>query len=253
VQFLHCLRNPDWLEQSIRSGLMLTSHPVKFQATDDLDQLGRLLDQIMPLLLERLEGLGRPWGTLSEERRQLLMRGIGSVSGEVPMVCFTAVPPGKLITEHRSVFGDFGVVASRAWIETNGGDRIVYVGDNSALSQTLFLAVGTMNIFSLHIVNGEPMYENRATSAALRLVCSVERRTHLNEDEWRIWGNPGWMGGRKEVGKRIALPLDEIELVLAPTAAEAKRMEAIVSDEAKKQHARRVPQCIVFPDALPAT
>ncbi len=232
---------------------MLTSHKVNFQATTDLDQLRVISEQIRPLLLERLELLGTPWGALSEERRQVLMRGIGSIRGEVPMVCFTAVPAGKLVAEQRAAFGNFGLVASRAWIEKNGGDRVVYVGDNSALSRTLFLVVGTMHIFSLHAVNGEPMYENRAMSAALRLVCSVERRAHLNEDEWRIWGNPGWMGGHKEEGKRIALPLEEIELVLAPTLEEAKQMDALVSDEAKKQNARRVPPCIVFPDVLPTT
>ena len=209
-----------------------------------------LLNRVAPLLQERLERLGTPWNTLAEERRKMLMRGLGSVRGEVPMVCFTAIPAGKLLDEHRADFGDYGIVASRTWIEKNGGDRVVYVGDNSALSRTLFLAVSTMHIFSLYLVNGEPMYDGRAMSVALRLVCGVERRTHLNEDEWRIWGNPGWMGGRKEEGKRIALPLEEIELVLTPTVEEAKQVDAIVSDEARKQNARRTPQCIVFPDVL---
>ena len=53
------------------------------------------------------------------------------------MLCFTEVVEGKDISSHGNIFGNYGLVVSRRWLESNGGDRVVYVGDDGVFGTLL--------------------------------------------------------------------------------------------------------------------
>jgi hypothetical protein len=69
LQFLHCLREYDYLVLSLRDGLMFTTHQVKYEPANDRAHWGALLADVLPTLLRKLAHLGVPFDGLPEERR----------------------------------------------------------------------------------------------------------------------------------------------------------------------------------------
>lgn len=246
------MKRREYLEQALRTGLMFTGHDVRFAPTEDPKVFAGLFEQILPLLHQKLASLGRSFDFLSEGERQVLMMGLGAMSGSVPMICLTEVPAGRSIDVHQATFGGYGLVISRRWVELNGGDKVLYVGHNSTASRRLFLLLATLKIFSLHLgANGQVLFENNAFRASLDLLCYVERRDYLEEAEWRQTGNPGWMGGTVANGTRLHLPIDEIEFVLVTNDADVKATSTLVQELAVKQKSKSMPKTIVFPRQLP--
>lgn len=134
LKFLHSMRERSFLESALSEGLMLRDHTVQFSPAKTHAQWQALLGEEWSLLMTKLNSLGAPWGGLSEERKNLLMGGIGSISGKIPMLCFTEVPEGRGLSFHHLSFGGYGLVVSRNWLESNGGDRVIYAGNNSSES-----------------------------------------------------------------------------------------------------------------------
>lgn len=126
LTFLHSLRQLEYLKQALREGLRFTTHNVKFRPAADETDWRRLLGEVWPLLLKRLEQIGAPWESLSEERRRTLMSGLGAVKAPIPMLCFTEVPEGRLTDFHQYQFGYYGIFIRRTWLERNGADRVLY-------------------------------------------------------------------------------------------------------------------------------
>jgi hypothetical protein len=252
MKLLHCMKKSEYLEQALCEGLMMRNHEVKFSPAEDPEAWATLIDQILPLLKQKLKSLGVPFDSLSEETRLLLLRGIGSNSGFVPMICLTEVPDGRNVDGHQIAFGSYGLVISRHWVESNGGDRVLYVGHNSASSRRLFVTLAAMKIFSLHVgARNQVLFDNEAFRASLDLLCYVEAREHLEQAEWRLAGNPGWIGGGTPKEIRLNLPIEKIETVLVKNDAEIQPMSALVRKLADKQKSQSSPQVTVFSRQLP--
>ncbi len=240
------------LESALRDGLMLTDHEVQFAPIGDGEAASSLLNQILPLLESRLESLGQPLESLSEERQRVIFLGIGNIKGKVPMLCLTEVPSGRVIDMHRLLFGSYGLVISRDWVERNGGDKVIYIGHNSTVTHQLFINLATLRIFGLFVDrNGQVLFDNESIRPVLNLLSFFQMRDHLEEAEWRITGNHGFMGGERESGKRLPLTLEEIEYVFAPDDREAKELSILVEELKQKQGAKIVPKIISFPNQIP--
>lgn len=208
LQFLHCLRKYDYLVQSLRDGLMFTAHQVKYQPANDPLHWQALLQHVVPTLLGKLERLGVPFENLPEDRQRLLMAGLGTMTAEMPMICFTEVPSGRDISMHAYQFGKYGIGLRREWLEEQGADRVIYVGDKTALSERLFRTVAKAKIHGLHISqNGTPLFEVDIDRTVIDLLAYVETRTNVEELEWRIAGKHNFYGGGSDVNRRIPLPL----------------------------------------------
>lgn len=251
VKLLHCLREREYLEQALQQGLMFTDHKVKFAPTDDGKAIATLLEEILPSLKQRLMLIGRPFDSLSVEELHVLIRGLGSVSGSVPMICLTEVPDGRNVCDHQVAFGSYGLVLSRQWVEQNGGDRVFYIGQNSTMSRQLFLTLAALKIATLHLGGDrQVLFEKSALRASLDLICLVETRDNLEQAEWRIAGEPGWLGGTSAKGSRLRLPINEIEQVLVANDADVEGISGLVERMAEEQKSPSEPRTTVFPRQL---
>lgn len=253
LKFLHCLSRFDFLKSALLDGLMLTDHKVEFAPTSDLNAYAELLREVRPLLELHLNKIGHPYNALSEERQRVIMAGIGSIRGSVPMLCLTEVPQGKVIGRHKFMFGSYGLVLSSGWVEQNCADRVVYVGHNSPASRQLYFCLTTMRILSLFAdQQGQVLFENVSLKQALDLLVYIETRDHLGEAEWRIAGHHGFHGGKRETGKRLPVTLNDIEYVLVPSEDEVEEISKVIANLAVQQHVTNVPKVLEFPDTLPA-
>jgi len=242
LRFLHCLRHLDRLQQALSTGVRFTGHPVAFRPADSHDHWSVLLGDLLPLLLSKLQQLGLPWESLSEDRRRAIVLGLGSVSAEIPMICFTEVPDGRSTAMHHYQYGRYGLVVKREWLELNNADRVLYVGDMSAVSKRVFRLVAAANILGMHAPAGQPLFDNFTMRAALDLIAYVENRQNLEEFEWRIAGRHGLMGGPRDTDTRLPLPLSFVETVFVSDEAELDDMKALVASLASAQAVKHSPE-----------
>lgn len=179
------MRNREYLELALTQGLMLTDHEVKFEPATSTFKLQPLLAEVEPILLGLLQAIGASWTTLSPDRQQLILRGLGSIRGKIPMVCFTEVPEGRDLTLHHLSFGGYGVVVRREWLERNGGDRVLYVGEDSPVTRNLYRIIATLNASNLiRAENGDVLFGNHCFPPILDLLAYMERRDNGSEFEW---------------------------------------------------------------------
>ena len=88
-KYVHSMRKRSFLESALKEGLMLTDHQVTFRPAESDADFASLVYELVPTLQAQLAAIGAPWEQLPEERRRMLMSGIGSISGMIPMLCFT--------------------------------------------------------------------------------------------------------------------------------------------------------------------
>lgn len=251
-KLLHCLKEISYLHSSLSNGLMFRDHTVKFSPISDNSDMEVLLNQIRPILERHLRNIGKPFESLSEVRKKVIYMGLGTISSEIPMLCFSEAPKSRDITNHRALFGNYGLVIRNSWAVQNQADRVVYVGHNSPFSQKLFLNLAFMRLKSLYLnSDGEVLFDNDAIRFALDLFVYFEERDHLNEMEWRIVGNPGFMGGNRQTGNRLPLPIESVEFVFVSDKSEIPETRALVNSLAITQKASQQPYIIPFPDHIP--
>ena len=248
IQFLHVMREADYLEQALRDGLMFTDHRVKFNPFgDDMGAAAQAMaDYAMPRLVERATALGA-----TDLNLNALAYGLGSIAGDVPMICFTEVHESRDLCAHYMNFGAYGVVVSKQWLEGSGGDRVIYAGAQSAVTRNLHRIFVDLQIANVHVENGGALFDNRALEGILDLFAYVQGRDQLAEAEWRIAGSHGFMGGRRASGDRIPLPVSEIDAVLVQREDDVPRFEALLASLAAKSGASKVPTVHRQPDTLP--
>ena len=248
LKFLHCTRKAEYLESAIQNGLMFTDHSVQFKFTDDEKEVSRFLFELLPIVNWRLKELGEEYGELPDDRRWIINSGLGSISGKIPMLCFSEVPLGKKIEHHGFHFGQYGLVVSRKWLEKNGGDRVAYVGEDGKFGRILAKVLGAFRALTLFKDSqNKVLFEGYFMPMILDLFSYVEQRRHLEEQEWRIAGEHGFMGGIKSTGARVPLPLSEIEYVLVRSADEIDTFNSLIEDVAKKNSFKGIkPKVLLF-------
>lgn len=254
MKFLHCMRKVEYLLGGLSDGLMLTNHKIEYSPTQDSQELRTLVQPLLPLIHLQLNKIGTSLDALSEQRKWVLFSGIGRILlGEMPMLCFTEVPQGRVLDTHRSSYGDYGLVVSRGWLERNGADRVVYVGQNSTVSQNLFKCLALLKIQSLFVdpKGGLVVFNSEIDPFLLDLLAHVEVRENLLDAEWRIAGKHGYLDGQKDTCKRLALPLADIEFVLVPNEADQRLVAEEIARLAGMQGAAHIPPVLTFPKSLP--
>jgi hypothetical protein len=87
----------------------------------------------------------------------------------------------------------------------------------------------------------------------LDLLCYIEKRENIEQQEWRIAGKHGLMGGGRSTSQCLSLPLEEIQYVLVKEADEISQFERLIEEKSKKEsfHGEK-PKVIFFPEILPA-
>jgi hypothetical protein len=251
LRFLHSMRTRGFLESALADGLMYTDQDVRFSPAETSEQWEELLSDVNPRLMQRLELIGSPWSEIPEDGRALIMRGLGSISGSIPMLCFTEVPEGRDLPAHHLLFGGYGVVVRREWLGLSGGDRVLYIGNNSPVSRRLFGIVASLQI--AHLSRGPAgnlIFGTPPTALVLDLFTYVQVRKNLEEFEWRIAGRHGFTGGARDTGKRLSLPMDQIEMVLVQNLSDVKPIEALVGEIAARQSATSMPRVLCQPAVL---
>ena len=230
---------------------MLRDHKVQFAPAKTHTQWRTLLGDVWPHLMGKLSSIGAPWEGLSEERKNIVMSGIGSISGEIPMLCFTEVPEGRDLAFHHLSFGAYGLVVNRDWLESSGGDRVMYVGNSSPVSRNLFRVVASLQIASLfRDPTGNVLVNTQPYRPVLDLLAHVETRENLEEYEWRIAGQHGFMGSKRDSGKRLPLPLEQVQTVLVQNPGDVPLLEALVRSIAVRQSAAQTPPVMCQPQVL---
>ena len=168
------------------------------------------------------------------------------------MLCFSEVPKGRDISDHRSKFGDYSLVVSQNWLSNNSADRVLYVGNNSPVSQYLYKNLATMRGLSIYAdKKTQLLFQNEVFSILLDLFSYIEVREHLEELEWRIVGKHGFMGGENDTGKTLDISLEEIEYVFVPNMSEVTKFQNVISEVATKDSVVKLPSVQVFPESIP--
>ncbi len=246
IRFLHTMRQADYLEQALRDGLMFTEHKVSFYPFKDLDDAASKFHEYgLPKLRARVAALG-----IQNIDLNILASGIGSISGMVPMICFTEVQGARDLKPHYLNFGAYGVVVTRDWLERNGGDRVVYAGPNSALTTRLHRLFIDLQIAGIHMENGAPLFDISHMIPILNLLAFIQRRDQLAEVEWRIAGEHGFMGGKKATGNRLPLAVNDIEEVLVQNEDDVPKFESILKSLPRTEVGVVLPPVRCQPDTL---
>ncbi len=251
LKFLHSMRDRESLEAALQEGLMYKNNPVKFSPADTNVAWSELLNLVWPTLIPHLDRIGKPWVGLTEQRQNLLLQGIGTMSVSIPMVCFTEVPEGRKLRWQQLLFGGYGVVVRREWLESHGGDRVLYVGAGSEVSIRLFRVLANLQIAGLHVgQSGDVLFDSGQLPAIIDLLAYIQVRKNLEELEWRIAGHHGITGGSPETGKRVPLSLDQIEIILVQNKADIAHFRAIAKDVARRQSVLKIPRIQRQPETL---
>lgn len=247
------MRESRHLELALDEGLQLTDHKVELKLSQDHEDWSAFVADTMPLLSRRLTSIGKPWESLDETTRKILLRGIGAISALVPMLCFTEVPEGRNISNHQVGFGAYGLVVRRQWLDEHGADRVIYVGQNSSLSRRLFRVLADFRIASLFAKeDGQVIFDSSCFADLLDLLVHVQVREHLEEFEWRIAGNHGLMGGVKDTGKRLPIRLQDIEYVLVQNQEDIAIFQHHINTIVARESHSSVPKVLHQPDVIPA-
>lgn len=232
---------------------MFTEHDVEFKFSDDKDKLIKHFNEILPIINWRLNELGHTYDSLSNDRKFVINTGIGSISGKIPMLCFSEVAEGKVITNHGLSFGNYGLVVSREWLDGNGGDRVAYVGEDGKFGTLLARVLSAFRALTLFKNNeGLVLFNGHFSDMVLSLFSYVEKRRHLEEQEWRIAGNHGFLGGEKSTGKYLPISINDIEIVFVRNDGEVARFTAIIDEKAKSESFNGdKPRVMVYPEKIP--
>lgn len=249
TKFLHCMAQAEFLELALREGLMLRNHTVKFAPTDDPVSYQRLMADILPLLEGQLAKSGTSLAEFDRDTRELIFRGIGSVKGQIPMLCIAEVQKGSEINNLKA-FGSYGLVISKSWLMSHGADRVVYIGDASTGSRLVYKALASLRIQGITVADGKVLFDNKRLRSVFDMLPFVQERCHAGEFEWRIAGNHGFMGGGSDAGKKIAISLDDIEFVFAPKD-EVDAFTQLVAELQAGQKLAKAPQVMAFPEKIP--
>ena len=234
IELIHCLPKLEYLLLSLHDGLMLRSHPVRFRPFDGLlhdDVLAEIAsmaslvsDARTRANLTALIAASAPPG---DRELNLVMRGLGSIQHEVPMLCFSEiVDEGRDLTGHADKYGRYAVVVKPQWVMRHDGDRVVYVGGRRSVGRHLGRVLAAMRGASLHRDDaGTLLFRNEALRLCVDLLAYVEVAQHQHELEWRIVGRHGLMGGEVDDGKRIPIEVGDIERVYVSEPSEVADVE----------------------------
>jgi hypothetical protein len=87
----------------------------------------------------------------------------------------------------------------------------------------------------------------------LDLLAHIEVRENLEEFEWRIVGNHGFMGGKRETGKRLLIQLEDIEYILVQKTEDVNGFEKLIIDLAESQASSQIPPVLCQPNVIPVS
>jgi hypothetical protein len=170
------------------------------------------------------------------------------------MLYFSEVPEGREISYQQLPFGAYGLVVKRQWLEKNEADRALYIGQNSPVSRHLFRNLANLRISSLFVdVSGQVLFDNSCFPALLDLLAHIEVRENIEEFEWRIVGNHGFMGGKRETGKRLLIQLEDIEYILVQKTEDVNGFEKLIIDFAESQASSQIPPVLCQPNVIPVS
>lgn len=245
IKLLHSMRKPEYLEGALKEGITFRAHKVLFVPTDNVAEYSKLLEAVLPALNQKLLDLGKPLDSLSDVNRTSIFAGLGSISGKLPMICFTEVSPARSLHYHSMAFGQYGLVVRRRWLEENGGVKVSYVGGNSQLTREIYDRIARANIANL-VTNstGEVLFGHKGLKAALEQFVHLEISENASEAEWRIAGQHGFLGGKSATNSRLPIALDDIEFVIVKTEGEVEPFKRLIEELRKIRRANEVPEVI---------
>ena len=232
---------------------MFTKHTVEFKFSTDEDSLRKHFNEMLKIINWQLNQLGTAYDLLSEDRKFVVNSSLGGISGNIPMLCFTEVAEGKDISSHGNMFGNYGLVVSRRWLEYNGGDRVVYVGDDAVFGTLLARIISSFKILTLRKNDaGLVLFEGHFTEMILGLFCYIEKRTHIEQQEWRIAGKHGFLGGGNSDGEYLPITLNDIEYIFAQNSDEVEKLKVIVKEKIKlENYTGNIPKIMIYPSCIP--
>ena len=246
--FLHCMKKFEYLSSAVKDGLMFTSHEVKFLFSQDDTELIKYQNEIMKFINLRLGELGTSFESLPDDRQKIIMMGIGSITGKIPMICFTEVPEGKEIKLHGQMFGYYGVLVRKEFIDKYNGDKVIYVGDNKSVGKLLARIIAIAKSMSLHRKNSMILFNSDVDKYILSFFGFIENSINFREQEWRIVGNHGFFGGGNDAGTRISIDLSDIEKIFVKEEKEIESIQQLIAEKAKREEYNgKLPIVELFP------
>lgn len=243
MKLLHCLQSSQFLEVALRDGFQPKMHPVEFIVSQDNHPV---YAEVFAMLKERLQALNTPYENLPPGWADILCRSVSNLTSKAPMICFTELTDGRDLHDHRFQFGSFGVVVDSSWVGRNGGDRVVYFGDNSEVSVRLYKALAQLRIRGIWVNSrGLPNPNTLDVDLMLGILGYFERRSHIGEQEWRI------VGECQTPMDNIRISVADIETIYVPDDGWLAHFRQIADELAIQQGVRSVPEVAVFPANIP--
>ena len=250
LYFLHSTRSRTYLEEALRLGLRYSDHPVRMRISENPVDFLPILEDLLPKLKERALYLGIKWDQLTVSQRDVLIGGFGSASATIPMLCFTEALEERSLFNHNFLFGAYGLLVSRHWIEQHGGDRVVYVGENSAVTRALQRMITSLKLSSLFVQSGQLLFSLNADELIWEILQYVQVRKNLTEFEWRIPGKHGLFGGSRSTDTRLPIELNDIHGILVQNAEDVPYFKELLTELAIAQNSNHVPLVEMQPNSI---
>jgi hypothetical protein len=247
IRFLHSLRKLEYLEEALSEGLLFTSHTVNYQPFENTPPDIEVLKNAV----SRAANKARSLGAIEFDERICATIFYG-MSGSVPMICFTEVHDSRDLLTHYMTFGSYGIVVKRDWLESQGGDRVLYTSGKSKVTKELRNLVVELMISGMFLENGKAIFNISHMRSIMKIFSHIEKRDHLSEVEWRIAGKHGLTGGESALGKRIPLPLSEVEEVIVHKSEDKPRIRKVLKSIASAQGHTIIPPIKCQPKSIRA-
>lgn len=158
-----------------------------------------LADERLP---EHEKPLGALWNHDAAQQRKVFPSQYSACLSEIPLDCL-----GRLVERH----GDYGVVVSRQYAQSEGAARVWYLEAGTGLAETFFKTVGK-NAFERkwkEIDKGQILW--KLTPFVDYLTDGTETKARREFDWEREW----------RVVDGLTLPVGEVSLVVAPESKHA--------------------------------
>lgn len=250
--FIRFLKNKNHLLNDIKNGFVLWEHGIKFNPSF-YSILPSLISfwtnknissvTIQPILNKYNElGVEKFWlwfvKTMEEDANfnaNLSYITTQIKSAKIKMKCFTELRNNqKMHPNHKMSFGDYGIALTNEWIEKNNGDRVIYVGSNSEITNRM----GRLMSMLFSSVNGVDVIK-----AVFDVLAFTEVVDNSDEYEWRIVGNHNYAG--KSYGDYpgiINFINDDIAGVYVKEEEDIEEFRKVLEEKKQREGSSSIPQ-----------
>jgi len=253
--FVRFLKNKGHLLNDISDGFELREHPIKFKPSMhtvlpsllDLWMDKKVSSSVISPIVKKYNELDRKsfWNWFVDEMKnnQIFNLNVNYITtqindAKIKMKCFTELRDNqRLHANHRNWFGDYGIALTEKWIKKNSGDRIIYVDNDSEITNR----IGRLMSMLFSVVDGKDVIKS-----VFDVLSFTEIEGNSHEYEWRIVGNHNFAGASYgNYPNTISFSTDDIVAIYVENEQDVEQFVKALTEKKKQEGSTNIPQVIL--------